>query len=63
MFELLPPDKNRASKQNHRNDVPRLMSAADIYAMPSDGEPFGLVFVEAMAVGLPVVALNNGGTP
>jgi glycosyltransferase involved in cell wall biosynthesis len=47
----------------YRNDVPRLMSAADIYAMPSDGEPFGLVFVEAMAVGLPVVALNNGGTP
>jgi glycosyltransferase involved in cell wall biosynthesis len=47
----------------YRNDVPRLMSAADIYAMPSDGEPFGLVFAEAMAIGLPVVALNNGGTP
>jgi glycosyltransferase involved in cell wall biosynthesis len=47
----------------YRNDIPRLMPAADIYAMPSDGEPFGLVFVEAMAVGLPVVALDSGVTP
>lgn len=47
----------------YRNDVPRLVSAADIYAMPSDGEPFGLVFVGAMAVGLPVVAVDNGGPP
>jgi glycosyltransferase involved in cell wall biosynthesis len=37
------------------------MAAADIYAMPSFGEPFGLVFLEAMAMQLPVVALNSGG--
>ena len=46
-----------------RNDVPRLMAAADIFAMPSFEEPFGLVFVEAMAMERPVVALDNGGTP
>ena len=46
-----------------RDDVPRLMAAADIYAMPSTMEPFGLVFCEAMAMGLPVVALDDGGTP
>jgi glycosyltransferase involved in cell wall biosynthesis len=45
-----------------RNDVPTLMAAADIYAMPSLYEPFGLVFLEAMAMELPVIALNNGGT-
>lgn len=45
-----------------RADVPRLMAAADVFAMPSFEEPFGLVFVEAMAMGLPVVALDNGGT-
>ena len=28
-----------------------------------DGEPFGLVFAEAMAMELPVVALDDGGTP
>jgi glycosyltransferase involved in cell wall biosynthesis len=47
----------------HRKDVARLMSAADVFAMPSDAEPFGLVYLEAMAMELPVLALNNGGTP
>ncbi len=46
-----------------RDDVARLMAAADIYAMPSTGEPFGLVYAEAMAMKLPVVALTDGGTP
>jgi glycosyltransferase involved in cell wall biosynthesis len=46
-----------------RPDVVRFMAAADIFAMPSFGEPFGIVFAEAMAMELPVVALNNGGTP
>jgi glycosyltransferase involved in cell wall biosynthesis len=31
--------------------------------MPSYNEPFGLVFLEAMAMRRPVVAVNNGGTP
>jgi glycosyltransferase involved in cell wall biosynthesis len=39
------------------------MAAADIFAMPSFHEPFGLVFLEAMAMKRPVVALDNGGTP
>lgn len=46
-----------------RADVPRIMSSADLFAMPSIGEPFGLVFLEAMASGLPVVAYDSGGTP
>ncbi len=46
-----------------RNDVAELMAAADVFAMPSFEEPFGLVFLEAMAMQLPVVALDNGGTP
>lgn len=45
-----------------RSDVPALMASAEVFAMPSFEEPFGLVFGEAMAMGLPVVALNNGGT-
>lgn len=44
-----------------RSDVPRLMAAADVFAMPSRGEPFGLVYLEAMAASLPVVALAEGG--
>jgi glycosyltransferase involved in cell wall biosynthesis len=46
-----------------RDDVARLMAAADVYAMPSTGEPFGLVFAEAMAMKLPVLGLDDGGTP
>ena len=46
-----------------RSDVPRVLAASDIYAMPSFEEPFGLVFLEAMAMKKPVVALDNGGTP
>jgi glycosyltransferase involved in cell wall biosynthesis len=44
-----------------RSDMPALMAASDVFALPSDGEPFGLVFVEAMAMKKPVVALDNGG--
>jgi glycosyltransferase involved in cell wall biosynthesis len=46
-----------------RDDVARLMAAADVYAMPSLDEPFGLVYLEAMAMELPVVALDSGGAP
>ena len=46
-----------------RDDVVRLMAAADVYAMPSTAEPFGLVFAEAMAMKVPVLALADGGTP
>ncbi len=45
-----------------RSDMPETMAAADIFALPSDEEPFGLVFPEAMAMKKPVVALANGGT-
>jgi glycosyltransferase involved in cell wall biosynthesis len=46
-----------------RSDVPRLMAAADVFAMASREEPFGLVYLEAMAMRLPVVAIGAGGTP
>jgi glycosyltransferase involved in cell wall biosynthesis len=46
-----------------RKDVPSLLAASDVYAMPSIEEPFGLVYAEAMAMRKPVVALDNGGTP
>jgi glycosyltransferase involved in cell wall biosynthesis len=46
-----------------RSDIPRVMAACDVFTLPSFEEPFGLVFLEAMAMAKPVVALNNGGTP
>lgn len=44
-------------------DVGRFMSALDIFVLPSDCEPFGLVTIEAMARGIPVVGTDSGGTP
>ncbi|HYQ17855.1 MAG TPA: glycosyltransferase family 4 protein [Polyangiaceae bacterium] len=46
-----------------RSDVARVMAACDVFTLPSFEEPFGLVFLEAMAMGKPVVAIANGGTP
>ncbi len=45
-----------------RSDVGRLMEASDVFAMPSTQEPFGLVFLEAMAAGVPVLGERSGGT-
>lgn len=46
-----------------RADIPELMAALDVYAMPSWEEPFGMVYLEAMAMKKPVVAWASGGAP
>lgn len=46
-----------------RTDLGPLMETWDVYVQPSLGEPFGIAALEAMAVGLPVVATAAGGLP
>lgn len=36
------------------------LSEADIFCLPSIYDSFGVVFIEAMSLGLPIVAYNNG---
>lgn len=44
-------------------DLPDLYRAADLFALPSTGEGFGIAFVEAMACGTPAFGLAVGGAP
>jgi len=45
----------------HQDDAYEWMDALDVVVHASDCEPFGLVVVEAMALGKPVVATDCGG--
>ncbi|NRA66269.1 MAG: glycosyltransferase family 4 protein [Pseudobacteriovorax sp.] len=46
-----------------RNDVPELLLASDIFAMPSNFEGLGTSFLDAMHASLPIAATNVGGIP
>jgi glycosyltransferase involved in cell wall biosynthesis len=46
-----------------RNDLPEILPGADVFCLPTEREAFGLVFLEAMAAALPVVACRSGGVP
>ena len=43
------------------SELPKLIASADVLVVPSIYEPFGIVALEGMAAGTPVVAANVGG--
>ncbi len=46
-----------------REELVDLYSASDIFVLPTMAESFGLVFIEAMACGLPIIGTRVGGVP
>lgn len=56
-------ERTRFIGHQSQDELRELYNMADLFAMPSRREPFGLVALEALGCGLPVVATNQGGLP
>jgi glycosyltransferase involved in cell wall biosynthesis len=54
-------EKIRFLGRQTREEALECYRNADIYCLPSHGEPFGMTVLEAMSCGLPVVVTNAGG--
>lgn len=51
---------SRTTLLGYREDVEDLLAAADLFALPSSSESYGIAVGEAIAAGLPVVATSTG---
>lgn len=65
-LKKLVKDLNLSEKVHFRpfmDEVGIFFKAIDLFVLPSEGETYGMVTLEAMAMGIPVIATNTSGTP
>lgn len=55
-------DKVHLVGRKPHKEIAKWMNAADLFVLPSSKESFGVVQIEALACGTPVVATRNGGS-
>lgn len=60
-LELSVEDKVRFHGRLPKEKIVDILSVSDAFVLPSRGETFGVSYVEAMAMGLPVIATACGG--
>lgn len=60
-FSAIPPDRIDWLGEMPPEAVPEILGACDLYVWPGYGEAYGLAYLEAQAMSLPVVAQATAG--
>jgi len=63
VLQKFAADNIRVLHEVPRNQLPALYNAADVLVFPTLCDGFGIVMLEALACGLPVIATTNCGGP
>lgn len=60
---VLPDNVISIHRTQDQEQLAKIYSAADVFANPTRQEVFGMVNIEALACGTPVVTFRTGGSP